>query len=141
MLFRSPPRMLVRQGATLLVHRNGSNNADVPEHVADNARLLLQPELTQRRTTVRTRKGDNVMTVARRYGVSATSVAEWNSISINTPLKAGQSLALVLPQRKASTTRASARPQAKDKRQAAKRPAGKSSAKAGAKNNRVASSR
>jgi membrane-bound lytic murein transglycosylase D len=112
-----PPRMLVRQGATLLVHRNGRNNADVPEHVADNAQLLLQPEVTLKRTKVRTRKGDNVMTVARRYGVSATSVAEWNNININSPLKAGQSLTMVLPQRKAtSVARKQAKPPGKTNR-------------------------
>ncbi|MDP3522010.1 MAG: transglycosylase SLT domain-containing protein [Hydrogenophaga sp.] len=117
-----PPRMLVRQGATLLVHRNGRNNADVPEHVADNAQLLLQPEVTLRRTKVRTRKGDNVMTVARRYGVSATSVAEWNNININSPLKVGQSLTMVLPQRKAtSVARKKTTPSAKASSKVAKR--------------------
>jgi membrane-bound lytic murein transglycosylase D len=137
-----PPRMLVRQGATLLVHRNGRNNADVPEHVADNAQLLLQPEVILKRTTVRSRKGDNVMTVARRYGVSATSVAEWNNIHINSPLKVGQSLALMLPQRKAdSVARADARPTgkaAKAGKPVAKREVAQTHAKPAAKRNKVA---
>ena len=55
------------------------------------------PVVMNKVCTVRTRKGDNVMTVARRYGVSATSVAEWNNLNINSPLKAGQQLALEHP--------------------------------------------
>ena len=135
-----PPRMLVRQGATLLVHRNGRNNADVPEHVADNAQLLLQPEVILKRTMVRSRKGDNVMTLARRYGVSPTSVAEWNRISINSPLKAGQSLALMLPQRQAtSVARANTAPAAKANNKTTKRvAAAKPTAKSSAKRNKVA---
>jgi membrane-bound lytic murein transglycosylase D len=134
-----PPRMLVRQGATLLVHRNGRNNADVPEHVADNAQLLLQPEVVLKRTTVRTRKGDNVMTVARRYGVSATSVAEWNNLNINSPLKAGQQLALMLPQRKAaSVARANTRPAGKAGNRVSKRTVAQPKARTAAKRNKVA---
>ncbi|WP_342128672.1 transglycosylase SLT domain-containing protein [Hydrogenophaga sp. OTU3427] len=108
-----PPRMLVRQGATLLVHRNGRLDADVPEHVADNAQLLLQPEVVLKRTMVQARKGDNVTALAKRYGVNAGSVAEWNHISINTPLKKGQSLALMLPQRQATAVSAKAKAPAK----------------------------
>jgi membrane-bound lytic murein transglycosylase D len=141
-----PPRMLVRQGATLLVHRNGRNNADVPEHVADNAQLLLQPEVILKRTTVRARKGDNVMTVARRFGVSATSVAEWNNISINSPLKKNQALALMLPQRQSNNVaRASAQAPGKGgsksagSRPAAKRQANATPNKAASKRNKVAS--
>ena len=118
-----PPRMLVRQGATLLVHRNGRNNTDVPEHVADNARLLLQPDIVLKRSAVKARKGDNVMAIARRHGVSATNVAEWNGIAINTPLKTGQTLTLMLPERKAA--RVAARP-------------GKATARANTKPTRVA---
>ena len=133
----NPTGMLVRQGATLLVHRNGRNNADVPEHVADNAQLLLQPEIVLKRTTVRARKGDNVMTVARRYGVSATSVAEWNDISINSPLKKGQALSLMLPQRKAnSVAREAAKPAGKTR--SAARPAAKPTASATKQRNKVA---
>jgi membrane-bound lytic murein transglycosylase D len=140
-----PPRMLVRKGATLLVHRNDRNNADVPEHVADNAQLLLQPEVILKRTTVRTRKGDNVMTVARRYGVSATSVAEWNNISVNTPLKKGQALALMLPQRKASARNSGPRAGKSGSRVAQRKPGttratprAKSAAKTAPKRNKVA---
>ncbi|MFC7462375.1 transglycosylase SLT domain-containing protein [Hydrogenophaga defluvii] len=134
-----PPRMLVRKGATLLVHRNGRNNADVPEHVADNAQLLLQPEVILKRTTVRARKGENVMTLARRYGVSASSVAEWNNISINSPLKAGQSLALMLPPRKAKhVARATTKPAGKAGTKVAKRTTTKQKAKPTATRNKVA---
>jgi membrane-bound lytic murein transglycosylase D len=96
-----PPRMLVRQGSTLLVQRNGRLDADVPEHVADNAQLLLQPEVVLKRTAVVARKGDTVASVAKRYGLTATRVAEWNAIGVGSPLKKGQRLVVMLPERQA----------------------------------------
>ena len=53
-----PPRMQVRAGSSLLVHRTGARDRDVPEHVADNAMLALQPDVVLRRTTVKARKGE-----------------------------------------------------------------------------------
>ena len=52
-----PPRMQVRAGSSLLVQRTDKRNADVPSHVADNARLSLQPDVVLTRTTVRARQG------------------------------------------------------------------------------------
>ena len=104
-----PPRMQVRAGSSLLVHRTGARDRDVPEHVADNAMLALQPDVVLRRTTVKARKGETVASLARRYKVSASSVAEWNKLSAGAPLKAGQSITLMLPQRAAATQSASTR--------------------------------
>jgi membrane-bound lytic murein transglycosylase D len=92
-----PPRMLVRAGSSLLVHRNGRRDNDVSEFVADHAQLSLQPEVILRRTTVRARKGDSVARLAARYGVSASSVASWNKLSSGARLKTGQRLTLMLP--------------------------------------------
>ena len=94
-----PPRMRLRAGSSLLVHRNGRFDRDVPAHVADNAMLSLQPEVTTRRVVVKARKGDTLSRLASRYGVSAGSVAGWNDLSAKTALKVGQSLTLHLPQR------------------------------------------
>lgn len=107
-----PPRMQVRAGSSLLVHRTGARDRDVPEHVADNAMLALQPDVVLRRTTVKARKGETVASLARRYKVSAASVAEWNKLSAGAPLKAGQTVTLMLPQRAAATRSASTRKQA-----------------------------
>jgi len=55
-----PPRMKVRAGSSLLVHRSGARDRDVSEFVADNAQLSLAPEVVLKRTVVRARKGDTL---------------------------------------------------------------------------------
>ena len=94
-----PPRMLVRAGSSLLVPRSAHRDADVPEHVADNGQLSLQPEIILQRTTVKARKGENLARLASRYGVSAVSAAGWNKLAVNARLKPGQRVTLMLPQR------------------------------------------
>jgi membrane-bound lytic murein transglycosylase D len=94
-----PPRMLVRAGSSLLVPRSAHRDADVPEHVADNGQLSLQPEIILKRTTVKARKGENLARLASRYGVSAVSAAGWNRLAVNARLKPGQRVTLMLPQR------------------------------------------
>ena len=96
---RIPPRMLVRAGSSLLVPRVGLRDDDVPEHVADNAQLSLQPEIILQRTTVRARKGENLARLAKRYGLNPVSVAGWNKLSAQARLKPGQRVTLLLPQR------------------------------------------
>ncbi|MDO9438233.1 transglycosylase SLT domain-containing protein [Hydrogenophaga sp.] len=106
-----PPRMQVRAGSSLLVPRSETRNTDVPVHVADNGHISFAPEVVLRRTVVKARKGENVTQLANRYGVSAVSVAGWNKLAVNSALKTGQSIALMLPQRargaKASTAASS----------------------------------
>ena len=94
-----PPRMLVRAGSSLLVPRGSRQQADVPEHVADNGQLSLQPEIVLKRTVVRARKGENLADLASRYGVSAASAANLNKLSVKTRLRPGQRITLMLPQR------------------------------------------
>ncbi|MBL0946497.1 MAG: transglycosylase SLT domain-containing protein [Hydrogenophaga sp.] len=124
-----PPRMRLAAGSSLLVPRNGRLDRDVPAHVADNAALNLQPEVTTRRVVVKARKGDNVARLASRHGVSAVRVAEWNRLSVNSALKAGQSITLQLPQRAAAP--AVAKGKAKAPAVQARSGAGKTTAKAG----------
>ena len=104
-----PPRMKVRAGSSLLVHRNGARDRDVSEFVADNAQLSLAPEVVLRRTVVRARKGDTLARVAQRYRVSTVSVAGWNGLSVNAKLKSGQRLTLMLPKSVRVAERAPAR--------------------------------
>ncbi len=101
-----PPRMLVRAGSSLLVPRGGKRNNDVPETVADNGHLSLQPDIVLKRVRVRARKGEDIAQLAQRYGLSPTSVAGWNKASVNTRLKTGQRVIVMLPQ-KASARMAS----------------------------------
>jgi membrane-bound lytic murein transglycosylase D len=92
-----PPRMKVRAGSSLLVHRSGSRDRDVSEFIADNAQLSLAPEVVLRRTVVRARKGDTLARIADRHRVSVVSVAGWNGLAVNARIKAGQRLTLMLP--------------------------------------------
>lgn len=92
-----PPRMLIKAGSTLLVPRTAQTDNDVSSHVADHAQLLLAPEITTRRTTVKARKGESVASIARRYGLAAASVAGWNSVSAQAAFRPGQAVVLFLP--------------------------------------------
>lgn len=109
-----PPRMLVRAGSSLLVPRSAHRDADVPEHVADNGQLSLQPEIILKRTTVKARKGENLARLASRYGVSAVSAAGWNKLAVNARLKPGQRVTLMLPQRVALASAEPARKAGKE---------------------------
>ncbi len=95
---RIPPRMLVRAGSTLLVPRADHRDADVAEHIAHTASLTLAPEARpQRRVVIKARKGDSVVTVARRMGVSVSQVAQWNKVGVRAGFKPGQQVVVMLP--------------------------------------------
>jgi membrane-bound lytic murein transglycosylase D len=92
-----PPRMLIKAGSTLLVPRSAKMEADVASSVADNAQMSLAPEIVTRRTTIKARKGETVASIAKRYALSAASVAEWNSVSATSAFKLGQQVVVFLP--------------------------------------------
>ena len=94
---RIPPRMLVKAGSTLLVPRAVHKTGDVPEQVADNAKILLAPERAYgRRITFKAgKRGDSVAAVAKRHGVSAEQVAQWNSVDTGARFKPGQTIVVV----------------------------------------------
>ena len=92
-----PPRMLIKAGSTLLVPRSGKSEIDVTSHVADNGQVSFAPEIITRRTTVKARKGESVATIAKRYGLSSSSVADWNKVSATAAFKTGQSVVVFLP--------------------------------------------
>jgi membrane-bound lytic murein transglycosylase D len=89
-------RMLIKAGSTLLVRRTGSLNADVSEHVADNGQLSLAPEVVLNKTLVKAGKKETVATLAKRYRISVSSIAEWNNVSATSSLKPGQNVVLYL---------------------------------------------
>jgi membrane-bound lytic murein transglycosylase D len=88
--------VVIRAGSTLLVPRS-SHMADVAVNVADNGQLSLAPEVVLKRSTVRAAKGDTVASIARKYKVSAATVAEWNKVSASASFKAGQQVVVFLP--------------------------------------------
>jgi membrane-bound lytic murein transglycosylase D len=99
---RIPARMLVKAGSTLLVPRRNAAAPDVSEHLAQNASLSLAPEAPPlRRVSFKAgRRGDSVAAVAKRFRVSAAQVAQWNGLSANSRLKPGQSVMLMLPNKR-----------------------------------------
>ena len=103
-----PPRMLIKAGSTLLVTRTDKVDADVTSTIADNGQIALAPDVSLRRTVVRTRKGDSMASISRRYGVSVDSIAGWNKISSSASLASGKSLVLFLP-KTTSTGKSSSR--------------------------------
>jgi len=95
-----PAHMLIKAGSTLLVPRSSAKaQDDVTNHVADNAQVTLAPEIVLQRKTVKARKGESVASIAKRYSLSITSVADWNNVSAGSAFKRGSSVVLFLPVR------------------------------------------
>ena len=99
-----PQRMLIRAGSTLLVPRPAGLSRDVTVQAADNGQVTLSPEITLRKTTVKAAKNDTVASMAKRYGVSAANVAEWNRVGTTASFKPKQPVVLYLPVKKARGT-------------------------------------
>lgn len=92
-----PKGMLVRSGSTLLVERAPEQTAaDISQAVAENARVDLAPEITMQKTYIRAGRGETVAHLAQRYGVSASSLANWNGLSGSKHLKKGQTLVVMV---------------------------------------------
>ena len=104
-----PPRVLIKAGSSLLVHRSHRLETDVSEHAADFAQLSLAPEIILKRRVLKAGKKDTVASVARRFAISAQSIADWNKTSAAAKFKPGQQIVLFLP----TSTRIAAAPQPK----------------------------
>ena len=88
-----PARMLIKAGSTLLVPRHRAMLADVPSTVADTGTLSLAPEVPPlRKISLRAGKRDSVASVARRYRVAPTQVAQWNNVAPGAGFTAGQTI-------------------------------------------------
>jgi len=104
---RIPPRMLVKAGSTLLVPRSEQRHTDVAGHVADNATMLLAPDVPPlRRVVLKAGKADSVASIARRYRVGAAQVARWNSVGTGTRFKPGATIVVYEARRNAASSRA-----------------------------------
>ncbi len=95
-----PPRMMVKAGSTLLVHRHAAHQADVTEKVADHATLNLAREGPALRKVAfkAGKQGISVAAVARQHKVSATQVAEWNGVATSGSFKSGQAIVIMVAQ-------------------------------------------
>jgi membrane-bound lytic murein transglycosylase D len=89
--------MQVKQGSTLLVARQGALDADVTEHLADNAKISFAPEIVLRRIMVKVQKGDTLATLANRHDVTPMNIAAWNKLKMSVALQPGQSIAILVP--------------------------------------------
>jgi len=95
---RIPQRMLVMGGSTLLVPRSQAREQDVSESVADNAMMALAPDLPpMRRLVLKAGKRDTVASVARRYKVSASQVAQWNKVGTSAKFRRAQAIVVYVP--------------------------------------------
>ena len=97
-----PPLMLVKAGSTLLVPRAHSLQADVSPHLADNAVMALTPDVPPlRRVALKAGKRETVASIARRYRLSVSQVAEWNRTNVKASFKPGQTVLVFLPHKSA----------------------------------------
>ncbi|MBC8057690.1 MAG: transglycosylase SLT domain-containing protein, partial [Rhizobiales bacterium] len=117
---RIPPRMLVKAGSTLLVPRGERRQADVSLEIADNATMALAPDAPPlRKVSLKAGRKDSVATVAKRYRVSATQVAQWNGVGSGASFKPGQTIVVYVANKgmksvpAKATTRTAARGTAK----------------------------
>jgi membrane-bound lytic murein transglycosylase D len=98
-LNRIPPRMLIKQGSTLLVPRSAKQDKDVSVLVADNGQVSFSPEIVLKKMMVKLRRSETVAAIAKRYEVTAASVAGWNKVTATSSFKAKQSVILYLPEK------------------------------------------
>ncbi len=93
-----PPHMLVKQGSTLIVRRNGAlaDQGDVTGHIADTAQLSFSPEFVQKQISVKVGHKDTLTSVAKRYKVNPAQLALWNNLNLspNAALRNGQVLSV-----------------------------------------------
>jgi membrane-bound lytic murein transglycosylase D len=107
---RIPPRMLVKVGSTLLVPRGEHRQTDVSVEIADNATMSLAPDAPPlRKMSLKAGKKDSVASVAKRYRVSASQVAQWNSVGTGASFKPGQTIVVFVANKAAHTKTASTR--------------------------------
>lgn len=92
---RIPPSMLVKAGSTVLVPRTDEHKDNVPEHVADHGAIALQPETRLQKTSIKANKGETLSAVAQRLKISVADLAQWNDLTPQSKLKAGQSLVVL----------------------------------------------
>jgi membrane-bound lytic murein transglycosylase D len=102
---RIPPKMLIKQGSTLLVPRSAKHEKDVSEHVADNGQVSYSPEIVLKKLLVKLRKSETVTSIAKRYNVTAASVAGWNKVSADSTFKAKQSVVVYVQAKAKSLNR------------------------------------
>ncbi len=101
-----PNGMVIKAGSTVLVRRSAQVREDVAEAIADNAHLSLARQELQVRRIVKAGKNETIRSLAHRYKVAASNVAEWNKLPVSSALQRGQRITLYLPARSRAATKA-----------------------------------
>ncbi len=92
-----PPKMRLRAGSTILVPKTEETPAsDISTEVADNAKLVVEPDIEYRKMSVRAGRRDTLASLAQRYKVSVADLRQWNGLKQD-KLAAGQTLQLQVP--------------------------------------------
>jgi membrane-bound lytic murein transglycosylase D len=95
---RIPGQMLIKAGSVLLVPRDDQVQGDVADHLADHGQLHLLPDgPLMRRVVYRAGRGDGVASMARRYRVSPSQLAQWNEVDSNAHFSPGQAVVIYVP--------------------------------------------
>ncbi|HVL10808.1 MAG TPA: transglycosylase SLT domain-containing protein [Burkholderiaceae bacterium] len=103
---RIPRGMRLKAGSTVVVPKSDRTQGDISATIAESGTMAMEPDVPDaRRVVVKARKRDTVAGLAKRYGVSAGQVRQWNKLSGNR-LDAGESVVLMLPVRSAVARRA-----------------------------------
>ena len=92
-----PKQRRVTAGSVLLVKRTKSLDKDASAKLADTAQISLRREVRYKRTTLQFKAGETVAQVAKRYRISAKSLAKLNKLSVNTRLSSSNRLIAWLP--------------------------------------------
>ena len=92
-----PPRSIIKAGSTLLVPRGQRIEADVASHIAEHGQIGTAPEVATRTKVIKATKTETVASLAKRYGLSVASVAQWNNMTTQGSFSKGQQITLMLP--------------------------------------------
>ncbi len=87
-----PPKMLIKAGSALLVPRGDKVKADVSVEIADAGQVNFAPETVLKKSQIKVNKKDTLEAFAAKHHLKAELLAQWNNLSLNSPLKQGQML-------------------------------------------------
>ncbi len=97
-------RSVLRPGKKLVIYRGGSAAGKAGVTLSKAARP--SSPATGASSVHVVRRGDNLWTIARRHGLSARQLAEWNRIGPDALLQPGQTLQLASPERAGADSQA-----------------------------------
>lgn len=110
-----PAGRSVKAGSTLLIKRGKHADENVSSKIAETGQLILQAEVRLRKARIKARSGETVALMARRVGVSAESLSEWNRLKPSHRLKKGQVLTVYVAAKPKATSTAQKRTTSKKK--------------------------